>query len=614
LARSTPLRKWSEIPSFSLRHLAKFNDSIFVSRQAIAEADDVCAGKYRLFSWKILDAGLRPDWHRNYFTGEQTPPDCHWSELGDFAFGDIKGVWELSRFSWAISVARAYATARDERYSERFWQLFEHWLEQNPPNQGANWMCGQEASFRLIAAAFALDLLRNSPASTAVRNDLFARFVYATGTRIRANLQYALSQSNNHGVSECVGLLTAALCLPEASEAKEWQRTSLGALETQLSQLVYPDGGFAQHSAIYHRVLLHDLYWCVERLRSAGKEPPLWIIEAAQRALGFIDALMDPTTGRVPLYGANDGADILPLADAEFLDFRPTVQAGYALLYQQRRLPRGPWDEMAEWLSGRLGDDSLAPTRYGEYSPGSAVELRHFPDAGCMIWSHGESRLFFRCPTRFRHRPSQADMLHVDLTWRGHAIAHDAGTFSYNVAGQFAGALKDASVHNTLTVERQEPLRKVTRFLYLPWPRGEAGWLDDRQTFFGTHNGWRRLGVTHRREIAAVGPSSFEVRDYIASIAKRRVCLHWLLVDVPCRLGSDILQLDTSVGAFTVSWGGTNIQASIMRADPKSPEGWWAPHYYSAAPAVSLSLHFDVNGELEVITRFTPGKAATAAI
>ena len=189
------------------------------------EADGVLRGEFRIFSNRVIAAGFAPDWHRNQMTGERATENRHWTELRDFAYGDIKGVWELSRFSWAFVLARAFVRTRDSRYANAFWQLFADWCRCNPSNLGPNWMCGQEATFRLMAVVFAAETIG---VPTAERDGL-ARFVVATGRRIAANLGYALSQKNNHGVSECIGLITVALLAPSYGESAGWLARRTGA-------------------------------------------------------------------------------------------------------------------------------------------------------------------------------------------------------------------------------------------------------------------------------------------------------------------------------------------------------------------------------------------------
>jgi hypothetical protein len=318
-------------------------------------------GRLRLFSHHEVKLGSPPEWHRNALTGETVPADRHWSLLGDFAFGDIKAVWEANRFGWAFALARAARRSGDAKHGARFWTWFADWCERNPPNLGPNWMCGQEASFRLMAVVFSAEAL-GVPGE---REKSLARFVLATGRRVAANLDYALSQKNNHGISECAGLITAALVLPDAPESPRWLKRGLDALKAQLDELVYPDGAFSQHSLIYHRVLLHDLAWVADRLQGSARELPEWFVSATARAHAFARRLVDPATGEAPLFGTNDGANVLPLAGGEFQDLRPALRAPSPAICPRptRGHAAGPDDKSTKRLCGCNGRRGRARSR-----------------------------------------------------------------------------------------------------------------------------------------------------------------------------------------------------------------------------------------------------------
>jgi hypothetical protein len=612
LIRRAPPGTWAEDGAAKAvgREPDLFRAKVSVGAGCVAEAEAVLTGRFRLYSHHQKDTGFPPPWHRNPLTGLTAPADEHWSRIGDFGSGDIKGVWELSRFPWAWPLARAYVRTGDERFAEGFWALFENWLACNPPNRGANWMCGQEATFRLMAATFSSHVLAKAKATTPARVAKFQEFTWVTARRIAVNLDYALSQSNNHGVSECLGLITAAVILPDEAESGAWNAAGLRALKSQLDKLVYPDGAFAQHSATYHRVLLHDLLWGVALLRTVGREVPVWWTEAARLALGFIDALITPTTGRVPLYGANDGANILPLADADYLDFRPVVQAGFAVVHGVRRFAPGPWDEAADWLAPgwETADRPGGPAAPRAAGVGERAEWVHFSEGGVAIWRTGETRLFLRCPEKFRHRPSQADLLHVDLEWRGQPIAIDAGTYSYNTPGPFAGGMKEAALHNTVALDGAEPLEKVGRFLYLPWPGGRAGWNDPTNEFVATHDGWARLGMNHERRLGPAVADRVVVTDRVRGAGRHRGRLQWLLADLPYRFepAAHRLVLTTPAGDYAVTWSVPGGTATLVRADPATARGWWSPYYTYAAPALSLVIEFDFSDAIKVSTTFAP--------
>ena len=623
LRRATPMIRWNAVPLAPLALHFRKPPRIVNERgasAAIEEADKILTGEFQLFSFHRVQAGFPPDWQADQLAAkreERRAKGCelgaeklpHWTSISDAGVQDIKGVWELSRFPWAFALARAYATTQDPRYQDAFWKLFADWCARNPPNAGANWMCGQESTFRLMAVLFAVEAMGLPKEET----ERLTRFVVATGQRVAANLDYALSQKNNHGISECVGLITAAIVLRDQPQADRWLRLGLSKLQAQFSELIYPDGSFSQHSLIYHRVLLHDLVWVASRLRHAQQEVPEWLQGAARRALDFLIAITDSETGEAPLFGSNDGANILPLAEAEYLDMRPTIQMAAALFGEALPLPIGPWDEAAEWMAGSLTE--MKRVNWPVKPPLWQAEV-----GGYAQLTAKRDRLFLRCPQRFRHRPAQADMMHVDIWLDGQAIAEDGGSFSYNSTERFKD-LSQARYHNGLTIDGLEPMQKLSRFLYLPWPRGTveviepvaksqelgAGSDEQRATELRVaHDGYAALGVTWRRSVSQRPDGGFVVRDSVTGARGRRLTWHWRLSGLSWKMPQSEVQSVTSDKA-KIHWHGfEDVSARLVTADEKTAWGWRSTHYAAVTPVTALLIEIVAQDRVELITEFVP--------
>ena len=137
--------------------------------------------------------------------------------------------------------------------------------------------------------------------------------------------------------------------------------------------------------------------------------------ERVGRAGEFVRQLSDADTGRVPLYGSNDGANVLPLSECGLS--RLSADGPRRCIISctgERVLPPGHWDELAIWL---FGEEAAAPARHGRphsAQPASAA----FVEGGYYTLRRGESWGMVRCHT-YKDRPAHLDMLHFDLWWRG---------------------------------------------------------------------------------------------------------------------------------------------------------------------------------------------------
>jgi Heparinase II/III-like protein/Heparinase II/III N-terminus len=558
----------------------------------ISEVQALERGSLRYFSTAFHDVGFPPRWHRNPITGEERREPVHWSDLSDSENGDIKLIWEASRFHFAYTLVRAYRRTGDERLAELFWTLVEDWRIHNAPQTGANWMCGQETSFRLMAWCFGLYGFLDADATTPERVARLGQMIAVSARRVEANLGYAISQRNNHGISEATGLWTVGLLFPEFRAAARWQALGAKQLERLGRDLIYDDGAFVQHSTNYHRVMLHDYLWAL-RLGDLNGTPFSAVLrERVGRAGEYLYAIQDAGSGEAPFYGHNDGALVLPLNNCAFHDLRPVVEAVAYLTSGRLRFAPGPWEEDLLWLFGReaLEVPRDAPKR----SDLSA------PDGGCYTLRSPSGFAFVRCQT-FRDRPSQADALHLDVWWRGQNMAIDAGTYSYNAPPPWDNALSRTAAHNTVEVDGEAQMDRAGRFLWLPWlrstVRAHVCSRSGRLAYWeGEHDGYLRLPapVLHRRGVVRLGEDHWLVLDALTSSSDHVYRLHWLLPNLPYRAGDadGTVTLDTAAGPFSAQLGvfGGRGDLSVVRASLDSARGWTSRYYMEREPAVSLTL------------------------
>lgn len=572
-------------------------------------------GYLQYFGHETVHVGFPPKWHENPFTHQTIPNDIHWSRIHDFAYGDIKIIWEASRFGFVFPLVRAYWRSGNEEYAEMFWQAVMDWRRMNPPQLGANWKCGQETSLRVMAWVFGLYGFLFSPTTTPNRVMALAHMIAVSGERIEKNLRYAVSQRNNHGISEGLGLWTIGVLFPELKRAQVWEQKGRKVLETLGLELIAPDGSFAQHSVNYHRLMLHDYLWCLRLAQIQERPFSSKLHNRVKKAGEWLTGLVVGKGGEVPFYGQIDGAQILPLNNCDFRDFRPVVQAVHYLFAGYRCLAGGEWDEDLLWL---FGPESLEKEI-------DKLCLSDFvaPEGGYYLLRGENSAAFVRCG-QFRERPSQADLLHTDIWWQGEPIAFDAGTYSYNATPPWNNPFADSRYHNCVTVDERPQMERRGKFLWLPWEKGivERYISNSNQllTYWqGRIDGYERLPdpVSYQRGIVYLGDDTWLVFDRLQAAMSHDFRLHWLLADWPVEEnGHQKFQLKLPQGNYYIYWGeqsqeiGTK-RTDYVRADENSPRGWYAPYYGCRQPAHSISM--TKNGEKVLFwTLFSPFPSSVA--
>ena len=364
------------------------------------------------------------DWFQNPWDGLRTDGTLPWYEIPDYLphQGDPRTLWEPGRAAWAIDCAKLYAAGDQQEATKLYWRWLDSWMRSSPPYHGFHWKCGQESAVRLIAVLLGFWAVGRNEGTHEDRFSLMAQLAWATGYRVFHHISYALSQKNNHALSEACGLMLVGQLFPEFAQAENWKRRGREVLFTELDRQIYDDGSYVQHSTNYHRVMLQDATLGL-RLAELDDHPfPRRTYDRVGRAADFLFAMTDDETGQVPLYGNNDGAYVLPLSECDFLDYRPAIQSAHYLVHRERLLPEGPWDEDLAWL---FGVDALdhEPPRHSSRSSSA------FDVGGYYTLRRDSSWAMIRAHT-YVDRPGHCDPLHVDLWWKGQNVLRDCGNVS----------------------------------------------------------------------------------------------------------------------------------------------------------------------------------------
>ncbi len=491
-------------------------------------AQDILTGRLLFFSATKTDLGPEMDWLLNVSNGFRYDGKKHWTEIPDFhpQSGDIKYVWEPSRFSWL------YALIRDDYHNGQDHGAFifasiDSWIEHNPINQGPNWRCSQEISLRMLNWTFALYYYKNHTALTPERFDRILHVIYWQLRHVYAHIHFSrIAVRNNHAITETLMLYLGGLLFPFFPEAKRWKSKGKTWFEQEIAYQVYEDGAYLQHSFNYQRVVVQLLSWAFALAHAHGERFQAITYHRAGATLKFLLDFQFGSQGELPNYGHNDGALFFPLSQAGYTDFRPALNALHAVIEGKHAYAEGPWREEADWyLNGK------EVPRAAE-KPAEKSEVKSLPYGGYYLLSTLQAQSLVRC-ARFRDRPAQADNLHWDLWIGGENVLRDAGTYQYNVHQEVGAHFFGTKGHNTATLGGKDQMRKGSRFIWFHWSKAlYAGWTEypDYWEFQGAIQAFAYLakGIEHRRTIRQFkGELRWEITDQILHDSGLPVCQHW---------------------------------------------------------------------------------------
>ena len=578
----------------------------------------------RYFGWyrTPLHMAEPPDWFANPFTSARvTNVTQPWWQISDFetGAGDIKTIWEASRFDWVLPFAQRAAQG-DDKSLERLNVWLGDWCLQNPAFCGPNWKCGQEAALRVLHLAVAAKWLEQI---VEPERDL-VRLIDAHLARIYPTLRYALAQDNNHGTSEAAALFVGGTWLSKLSagrgpqkrswrlQAARWAGTGRRWLEERVARLVTADGSFSQHSVNYHRLMLDTL--SLSELWRRWLRLPRFSIKFYERAAAatrWLHAMTNRETGNTPILGANDGANLLPITDADYLDYRPAVcLAGRLFAIECADYPTGFHESHLRWLEVDESTESPLQPAFDDVSeePKSKTVPRVAPvfhAAGYHVVNRGPWRIIFRYP-HFRFRPGHCDALHVDLWWNSINLLRDAGTYSYNHVGPLDNYFSSVNAHNTIQFDDRDQMPAVSRFLRGHWLQAHGvkcqEHRSDRVLVAAGYRDWR--GAEHHREVDLVA-NGMRVVDRVKGFHKRAILRwrlapgEWTLVGTTLRRATwyDHTHTDHERSPRS-AYHELNVQASMPILSCELVQGWESRYYLQKSPVPVLEITVEQPGDI----------------
>jgi hypothetical protein len=532
----------------------------------------------------MLSSDSPPDWHLSLASGKHANATSNWSQISDFDtdLGDIKPVWEVSRMAWLISFAQA-ARQGDAKSLQLMNAWLDDWLHCNPPYRGVNWKCGQEASLRILSLAVSAQVMGQLQSPSNALQQLVKLHL----DRIAPTLAYAKAQDNNHGTSEAAALFVGGALL--GRDGKDFVATGRAALEERIKRLVMRDGSFSQQSLVYHRLFL-DTLSVAEMVRREFNLPGFSsdLMLRIKAAVEWLHALIDQSTGDGPNLGANDGAFLLPMSHAGYRDFRLSLQVASVLFSNARAIPaQGHWDDALAWLGISQASAAL-----------DQPKTRIADEGGFAVLRRNKAMALLRYP-RFRFRPSQADVLHLDLWVDGRNVLSDAGTYSYNTDPDLMAYFSGTQSHNTVQFDQRNQMPKLSRFLFGDWLKSEqAGPLHETSKTSAFAAAYRdRLGARHHRAVE-LEQTQLKITDDISGF-ERSAILRWRVKAGPWSL----TQNDKDITLASPDGTHLAIQTTMPVTRAEITTGWSSEHYLQKIETPVLEVEVRQAGQL--VTRVT---------
>ena len=407
----------------------------------IETADKACDGIITGFLSIELNYGNPINWQLNPLTKKQCDVNLKWYEIPDFdeERGDIKIIWEASRFSHFITFARAYLLTDDEKYYKAFSEQLSAWLDNNPYSYGANYKCSQECSLRMVNALLSYTVFKERGVAGDRDASNIKDLIDRCYRKVLSNFFYAYKCiKNNHTISELMGMLVGAWCCRDDKQLD----TAYELLDEVTDEQFTDDGGYCQFSFNYQRLALQDLEVILSIENVTKRQLNNNSKNKIKRAAELMYQCQDET-GDMPNYGSNDGALVFPVTSCGYRDFRPVINTAYALVTGRQLYDEGIHQEELLWFSGEDKTDSYELININRTSS-------RFLATGLFTYRNQDSWAMI-VANDYHIRPAHMDQLHFDLWVSGVNVFCDVGTYSY--ASETGRTFARNESHNTANVK-----------------------------------------------------------------------------------------------------------------------------------------------------------------
>ncbi len=539
------------------------------------EVTNIFEGKILFFSkeWKHL--GEDYDWVCNPDSGYKYPMK-HWSEIPDFSaeIGDIKYVWEKSRFTYFQTVLR-HDVQFESDSSEWLFSQMDSWIAANPINQGPNWRCSQEISLRLLNWYFVLSFYRQSENLTESRWASYEHVIYWQLHHVYSHIDFSrIAVRNNHAITETGILFISKSLFPFFPDTKKWSLKGKAWLEQEVAYQVYEDGTFLQFSMNYHRVLVQLLTLFIRISEHNGLNLSNVVLDRAYESLKFLLSCQDTITGHLPNYGANDGALFFKWTSTDFRDYRPQLNSLHKLLTGQVYYRSNETvDEDSIWMVGsQATSERFTPIIIND-------GMYRFEIGGYYIIREEEVLSFLRCGNH-KDRPSQADNLHLDIWVKGVNILRDAGSYKYNTEPGLVNYFMGSKSHNTVLINGESQMKKGSRFIWYYWTQSLGCTMlemDDSYVIIAKITAFEFLGykVMHERRIV-----------------KPKNTLEWEIQDEVSTKDNE--ELKAQQIWHSASWNQVHLEANVDGnwIGPTESNGYYSGYYGLMESSLDKSFQF----------------------
>jgi len=401
------------------------------------------------------------------------------------------GKYGFHYWMWSRPLNTAYVLTRDQKYLEKFDELFNQWYEQRnsitrgfPELDVVYYELGLGVRNRMFIEHYVLPYEKRSVKT----HERMLKTMLGAARWLYELQKWEGYRAGNWQIHGAYMLAQIAMVFPEFKASRDWLEIALQRLEEHMMQDFFEDGGHSERAPRNYTLATYlsyrNLYYLLtmykvredlaQRIRqSMGKTIDWWIAMLAPT--GEIPAINDSHRGLFLIGILRDGAEFFG---------KPEV-----------------YGVMKNLFGINEHQNTLLPSFTSRHMPASGFTVMRTdwsPDALYMNINYGPFSGFH----------THNDMLDFEIYAFGKALAVDAGIGLTYDDTLYIPWYQSSKAHNMVVVNDRNIERKEIKGEHIEWSSTPS--LD---YFSGDHRGYAFMGVQHRRQIVFVKPHYWFVLD-----------------------------------------------------------------------------------------------------
>jgi len=409
---------------------------------------------------------------------------------------DVKFPWELSRFSFLITVARGYLIKNDAKYLSFIHDILKHWKTENPIAYSVNWY-PMEVAVRSVNLIQLRELLLLSPKTDKTVN-LLNEILLLHGIFLWRNIEYTDVRGNHYTANLTALLLLGNVYKDFYKEAKQWYNYAIENTEAEFYLQFLKDGVNFEKSIPYHRLVVELFLVSFLVMKRNGIKIKPKTLAFFKKANQFTKSVTKPNM-RTPIIGDNDSASVFQNDNVTLNNHSNVLQLA-SLFLEDESLNIS--DEVFNSSIECFGIQTVNQPQKQETFQFNNFEIGGFISAklktNYFITDYGEVGM------KGKGGHGHNDLFSFELMLDHQDIVIDPGCYTYTGNLELKSEMKSSLYHNGLVVDNEEIAPQIGEWgiSNIAKPERVSATEEEKAVIIsGEHNGYGRLEkpLKHKR-------------------------------------------------------------------------------------------------------------------